>query len=42
MKMHLLAMSRSKNTAKAFDQFSTLVERQHNRVNPSINPDIFS
>ncbi len=32
MKKHLLAMSRSKNAAKAFDQFSTLVERQHNRI----------
>ncbi len=32
IKKHLLAMSRSKNAAKAFDQFSTFVEHQHNRV----------
>ncbi len=32
MKKHFLAMSRSKNTANTFDQFSTLVECEHKRV----------
>ncbi len=32
MNKQLLAMSRNKNATKAFDQLSTIVERQHNSV----------